>query len=42
MFRKLATSRKNSGRLLSPSARIRALVTLYNKVRGMPAKMVRM
>ena len=42
MFSTLATSRKYSGRLLSPSARMRALVTLYSRVKGMPQKMVRM
>ena len=42
MFRKLATSRKYRGRLLSPRARIRALVMLYSRVKGMPIKMVRM
>ena len=30
------------GRLLSPRARIRALVMLYSSVNGMPIKMVRM
>ena len=42
MFKTLATNRKYSGRLLSPRARIKALVMLYSRVNGMPTKMVRM